>query len=242
MTPRHFQEQLDLLRDAQMSVIPLRRLVSAIRGGPPLPPRSLVLTFDDGFSDFYWTVTPLLAARELPATLFVATGAAYPPGGRSSGSRLPAARMLNWRQVAGLDAYGIEIGGHSRTHAELDVLPGRQLRSEVEGCKRDLEDVLGHAVSSYSYPHGYHNAAVRRALRAAGWDCACAAPQAFSSTTDDPMCLARLTVRHDTTAAVFADWLRGQGARTSPAPPETLGTRASRLLRRTRARWPGRLR
>ncbi|SEL49532.1 polysaccharide deacetylase family protein [Streptacidiphilus jiangxiensis] len=230
--PDRFDEQLEHLAHAQMSVVPLRRLVSAIRGGPPLPPRAMVLTFDEGFADFYWTVAPMLAARELPATLFVVTGAIHPPGGRPSGSRLPPAMMLNWRQVAGLDAYGIEIGGHSRTHPALDTVSGRTLRSEIEGCKRDLEDALGHEVTSYAYPLGYHGPTVRRAVRQAGWDSACATSDALATTSDDPLRLCRLTVRHDTPISLYDAWIHGRSARLGP-PPESLSTWAWRLLRRT---------
>ena len=238
VSPRAFEDQLDLLLAAQVSVIPLQRLVSAIRGGPPLPPRPVVLTFDEGFADFYWTVAPQLASRELPATLFVATGAIHPPGGRAPGWRLPQAPMINWRQVAGLDAYGIEIGGHSRTHPDLDTLPVKQMRAEVEHCKRDLEEALGHAVFSFSYPHGYSNSAVRRAVRHAGWTSACAGANRFASTADDPFWLPRLTMRHDTTPELFEAWLGGRGGR-NPHGFAAVPDWACRLARRSRARLPG---
>lgn len=238
VSPRAFEDQLDRLQAAQVSVIPLQRLISAIRGGPSLPPRPLVLTFDEGFADFYWTVAPLLASRELPATLFVASGAIHPPGGRAPGWRLPPAPMINWRQVVGLDAYGIEIGGHSRTHPDLDTLPVREMRAEVEYCKRDLEEALGHAVSSFSYPHGYSSPAVRRAVRHAGWSSACAGANRFASPADDAFRLPRLTMRRDTSPELFEDWLRGRGghhAHGFVAVPDW----ACRLARRSRARLPG---
>ncbi|MEY9839164.1 polysaccharide deacetylase family protein [Streptacidiphilus sp. EB103A] len=239
VNPRAFVEQLDRLADAGVSVVPLRRLVAAIRGGPPLPVRCAVLTFDDGFADFYWTVAPLLSARELPATLFVTTGAVHPPGGVPTGSLLPPAEMLNWRQVAGLDALGVEIGGHSRTHAQLDTLPGKRLSEEVELCKHELEDALGHSVTSYAYPHGYHSAVVRRRVQQAGWDSACAVADALSSTSDDTLRIARLTVRADTPSSVFQSWLEGLGAPRAPFPENlatTLTTQGRRAYRRMRAR------
>ncbi|MBF9066539.1 polysaccharide deacetylase family protein [Streptacidiphilus fuscans] len=241
--PRVFAEQLDDLVRAEVTVVPLRRLLAAIRGGPPLPARAAVLTFDDGFADFYWTVAPMLAERELPATLFVTTGAIHPPGGRPNGSVLPPADMLNWRQVAGLDAYGVEIGGHSRTHPHLDTLTNQHLSDEVVLCKHELEDALGHSVANYAYPHGYNSAAVRRKVQRAGWDSACAVVNAFSSTADDTLRLARLTVRADTPRSVFRCWLRGEGAPDAPTR-DSLSTRGWRLYRRARARFtdqpPGR--
>ncbi|MEZ0089019.1 polysaccharide deacetylase family protein [Streptacidiphilus sp. EB129] len=231
VTPRTFAEQLDRITDGGRTVVPLRRLVSAIRGGPPLPPRPVVLTFDDGFADFYWTVAPLLADRDLSATLFVTTGAIHPPGGRPSGSLLPPAPMLNWRQVAGLEAYGIDIGGHSRTHPQLDTLSGHRLWEEIALCKRELEDVLSRPVSAYAYPHGYSTPAVRRKVQRAGWTSGCALGGALGSTTDDPLRIARLTVRADTPPETFRLWTEGHGA-PSARTGETLRQRGGRAYRR----------
>jgi peptidoglycan/xylan/chitin deacetylase (PgdA/CDA1 family) len=234
VTPRTFVEQLDRIADSGLSVIPLRRLVAAQRGGPDLPPRSAVLTFDDGFADFYWTVAPLLAERELPATLFVTTGAVHAPGGRAAGSLLPPASMLNWRQISTLDAYGVEIGGHSRTHAQLDTVTGRQLVDEVVICKRELEDAVAHPVTAFAYPHGYSSPAVRRRVQKAGWSSACGVGYAFSSPADSPLRISRLMLRADVSSAQFRQWTTGQGAPVAPMP-EQLRTKGWRAYRRIRA-------
>jgi peptidoglycan/xylan/chitin deacetylase (PgdA/CDA1 family) len=236
VTPQTFTEQLDRIAGAGLTVVPLRRLVAAQRGGPPLPPRSAVLTFDDGFADFFWTVAPLLARRELPATLYIATGAVHAPGGRAAGSRLPPAAMLNWRQIANLDALGIEIGGHSRTHAQLDTQHGRQLCDEVIGCKHDLEDAVSHPVYSFAYPYGYSSLTVRRKVQKAGWSSACGVGGAFSSPADDPLRVSRLMVRADTPPELFRRWVEGGGAPVAPVR-EALRTKGWRAYRRLRAEF-----
>jgi peptidoglycan/xylan/chitin deacetylase (PgdA/CDA1 family) len=234
VSPRTFAEQLDRIADAGLTVVPLRRLVAALRGGPTLPPRSAVLTFDDGFADFYWTVTPVLTDRELPATLYVTTGAVHPPGGTARGSLLPPATMLNWRQITTLDACGIEIGGHTRTHPQLDTLPGRQVCDEVSGCKQDLEDLLSHPVEAFAYPHGYSSPSVRRKVQRAGWSSAASVGYAFSSPADCALRISRLMVRADTPAEQFRAWTEGGGAPVAPYP-ERLRTRGWRAYRRLRA-------
>ncbi|MFJ8433133.1 polysaccharide deacetylase family protein [Kitasatospora sp. NPDC094019] len=234
VTPDAFRRQLDRITEAGRPVVPLRRLVAAVRGGPPLPPRAAVLTFDDGFADFYWTVAPLLEERGLPATLYLTVGAVHPPGGRPTGSLFPPADMLNWRQVAALDAMGVEIGGHSVTHAQLDTVGPRQRTEEITGCKHRLEDALGHEVTAFAYPHGYSSAAVRRRVAEAGWTSATAVENKFSSAADHVLRLCRLMVRADTPDRVFTDWVAGRGARTGPVP-EGLYTRYWRGYRRLRA-------
>ncbi|TJZ58927.1 polysaccharide deacetylase family protein [Streptomyces piniterrae] len=234
VTPRVFAEHLDRIADAGLTVVPLRRLVAAMRGGPPLPTRSAVLTFDDGFADFYWSVTPLLTDRQVPATVYITTGVIHPPGGSPEGSLLPPAPMLSWRQIATLDALGFEIGGHSVTHAQLDTLSAEKAWHEIVDNKRRLEDVLSHPVYAFAYPHGYSSAAVRRTAREAGWTSACAVRNAFSSVTDEPMRIARLMVRADTSPERFTQWTLGMGAPAAPLP-ESLQTKGYRLYRRARA-------
>ncbi|WP_180989626.1 polysaccharide deacetylase family protein [Streptomyces cahuitamycinicus] len=232
--PRVFAEQLDLLADSGLEVVPLRRLIAALRGGPPLPARSAVLTFDDGFADFHSTVAPLLAARGLPATLYVTTGAlggpSWPP---EHGSLLPPAPMLTWRQVRELDQF-VEIGGHTRTHPQLDALRRQAVQEEVRGCKARLEDALGHRVDAFAYPHGYSSRTVRRVVDEAGWTSAAAVRYGFSSGADEPLRIARLMVRTDTCRDRFLAWAQGAGAPVAPFP-ERVGTKAWRGYRRLRA-------
>lgn len=170
VSPRTFVEHLDMIADSGLHVVPLRRLVAALLGGPPLPPRSAVLTFDDGYADFASTVAPLLAARGLPSTLYVTTGALSAADRPSGGGPFPSVATLNWAQVRELDAAGIEIGGHTVTHPQLDTLPRTAVREEVTGCKRRIEDALGHRVESFAYPHGYSSRTVRALVREAGFD------------------------------------------------------------------------
>ncbi|WP_406369927.1 polysaccharide deacetylase family protein [Streptomyces sp. NBC_00647] len=236
VSPRTFMEHLDMIADSGLRVIPLRRLVAALLGGPPVPPRCAVLTFDDGYADFASTVAPLLAARGLGSTLYVTTGALSAAGRPSGGGPFPSVATLSWAQVRELDAAGVEIGGHTVNHPQLDTLPRTSVREEVAGCKQRIEDELGHRVDSFAYPHGYSSRGVRALVREAGWTSAAAirAASAFSSERDDPLWFARLMVRADTGRDRFALWTRGEGAPVAPFP-EGLRTRGWRAYRRARA-------
>ncbi|MFF9070335.1 polysaccharide deacetylase family protein [Streptomyces sp. NPDC014891] len=236
VAPRVFAEQLATIADSGLRPVPLSTLVAALRGGPPLPDRAAVLTFDDGFADFHSTVLPLLTGRGLPATLYVTTGALRGRAGAPvDGVFPPESRMLSWRQLAALDAAGVEIGGHTRTHPQLDTLPARRVRDEVAGCGRELEDFLGHRVVSFAYPHGYSSPAVREQVAEAGWTSAAAVREAFSSAADDPLRIARLMVRADTDRDRFRRWTEGAAAPVAPFP-EGARTRGWRAYRRMRAR------
>ncbi|MFI1471367.1 polysaccharide deacetylase family protein [Streptomyces wuyuanensis] len=235
VSPREFAAQLDAVVAAGRTPIRISALADHLAGrGAPLPPRPVVLTFDDGFADLPGPTAEALAARGLPATAYLTTGA-ITPGLRSL---LPPAPMMTLAQAPLLEQYGMEVGGHTVTHAQLDTLGARRLRYELRHSKAVLEDTLGHEVRHLAYPHGYNSPAVRRAARAAGYESAVAVRHALSSETDEAFRIARLILRRGHTAADVESWMDGTGARAAPYP-DSLPTMGWRLYRRMRAAVKG---
>jgi peptidoglycan/xylan/chitin deacetylase (PgdA/CDA1 family) len=234
VTPVMFAAQLDAVVASGRAPVTAGTFAAGLAGRAQLPARPVVLTFDDGFADLPGPTAQMLAARSLPATAYLTTGAVAP--GR--GSLLPPAPMMSLAQAAGLEAYGIEVGAHTVTHAQLDTLPAAELRRELRESKDVLEDALGHAVDHLAYPHGYNSRAVRAAAATAGYASAMAVRHALSSPADEPLRIARLILRRSHTAADVAAWMAGEGARVAPFAdaPRTVGWR---FYRRARARVRG---
>ena len=233
VTPPDFSRHLDLISASRRTAMTVSQLGEAVAGHAPLPERPVVVTFDDGFADFEHASAEL-GARGLPSTLYVTTGALRGRGGPDPDLALPPADMLGWSQLGELIDRGVEVGAHTHTHPQLDVLPGESAAEEIRRSKELLEDALACEVPSFAYPHGFHSPNVRRSVRAAGYTSACAVMNALSSRNDDVLALARLTVRADTDPDRIAAWLDGGGARVAPYP-EKVATRAWRLYRRAHA-------
>ena len=220
--------QLAALRSLGCTPVPL----AALDG--PLPPRSVVVTFDDGLADFA-AALPILRRHDVPATLFVTAG--YVGGEARWLARLGEGgrRLLTWDELADVAAAGVEIGAHGQTHVALDTLPARAARDEVERSKATIEDRLGVPVRWFAYPHGYYDTHVRALVRAAGFSGACAVKNALSSAADDRYALARIPVVPDAERLDLARLVTGRGvpvARTA----ERVRTRLWRTARRSRAR------
>jgi peptidoglycan/xylan/chitin deacetylase (PgdA/CDA1 family) len=198
VSPAAFAAQLAYLHGEGFKTITAAELSSALAGETEeLPPRPVVLTFDDGYEDFHSRALPLLERYGFTATVYVTTDwveAARP---------LAPGRMLNWRQIAEAAHLGIEIGAHSRQHPQLDQLPGKLLREEIYASKAQLEDKLGSAVTGLAYPFGYSNARVRQVARNAGHRYGCAVGNMVSQPTSDMFALPRLTVRSSMPMAAF---------------------------------------
>jgi peptidoglycan/xylan/chitin deacetylase (PgdA/CDA1 family) len=196
VAPEAFADQLAYLRDAGFTAVTAGALAKILTGGAgALPERPVVLTFDDGYRDFYSTALPLLKQYGHTATVFQTTGWV--------GTQLGTRAMLNWRELAEITEAGIEIGAHTHQHPELDRLSGDKLRDELDAPKRMLEDKLGLAVPGLAYPFGLWNARARRASRAAGYAYAYAVRSAMATSGSDPFTLPRLTVDRTTTMEQF---------------------------------------
>lgn len=232
VTPETFEAHVDLIASTATATLTVSQFVTAMTLRRPVEPGTIVVTFDDAFADFGRHALEPLRDRSIAATLYVPTahigGTAewLAPEGEQSRPLLGADDL---RLLDG----AIEIGAHSHTHPQLDLLSLSQLTDEIRTSKAVLETELGHEVHSFAYPHGFHDARVRRAVIDAGFRSACAVKNACSSTDDDPFAIARLTVTADVGTAQLGRWLEGRDLKAAPRH-ERLRTRAYRLARRAR--------
>lgn len=193
---------------------------------------AVVITFDDGFIDFYFEALPILKRYGFPATLYIATGYV----GKTSLWLNPEGeahrKMLTWEQIAELLENNIEIGAHSITHPQLDIIPIDAAREEIKGSKAALEKHLNREISTFAYPHGYYSIAVRKIVQEAGFSSACAVRYTLSPINDDRFILARLSVENDTDMCTLLQRAKGP-ARLK----EEVAIRLWRGVRYTRELW-----
>lgn len=117
----------------------------------------LILTFDDGFSDFYTHAFPLLLKYNLPSTLFVHTGFI---DGDSSPSSNPLHKTvpMTWEQLSEVSSSGlVDIGSHTISHPNLHILNSDNINFELQESKEYLESKIGYPINSFAYPRGFWN-------------------------------------------------------------------------------------
>ncbi|MEH0422148.1 polysaccharide deacetylase family protein [Streptomyces sp. B21-083] len=229
VTPEAFAEQLALLAERGFTPLKTADLATRWRSGRPLPARPLLITFDDGYEGVHRHALPVLAKHGFPATLFVSTG--WLRGPYDTGGGLDT--MLDWDQVRELAGSGVEIGGHSHTHPELDQLDDDALRFELTRCRDVVAGQLGAVPVSFAYPYGYSSRRVRQAVRAAGFTQALAVGNGLARRQQGPYALRRVTVRRSTGIEEFARLAEGRSVAREFARDRAL-TKGYAMVRRAR--------
>jgi len=187
------------------------RLARGERGGP-----AYVLTFDDGYEDFYTRVFPLLKAYALPAMLFVTTGfveerVAYPLLAAPGTQVAP----VTWDMLGEMAASGlVTLGAHTHTHPVLVGQPADRVEEEMAGPLSLFERRLGLRPRHFAYPRAEWDAAAREA--AARYYETAAAGGGYRATAQgfDRYAIPRLPIRRSDGWLFFraklAGWLDGE--------------------------------
>ena len=163
--PEVFRKQMKGLSEAGYEPVALNHLVVSRSEKTSLPPKTVVLTFDDGFQNFYTAVFPVLQEYGFNATVFLVTDHC---GGyndwRGNPPDLQRSKLLSWREIKELSDYGIEFGAHTRTHPDLTKIGAGRVENEIIESKKVIEDSIGREARTFAYPFGKFNPTIRRVV------------------------------------------------------------------------------
>ena len=171
---------------------------------------TVCITFDDGYADNLRFAVPLLLHHRVPFTYFVSTN--YMVGGRPFPHDVQAGQPLQpntVKELQKLAAAGVEIGGHTRSHADLGRhLSRTELLDEIAGCKHELEAVLKTPVRYFAFPYGQQRNLSAEAFCVAynaGYEGVCSAYGGYNYPGDDAFHLRR--IHADPEMIRFKNWL-----------------------------------
>ena len=152
-----FDAQMNYLVENGYIAITPDALLSALEGELELPPKPVLITFDDGYSDNYENAFPILQKYGLRATIFVIPALVGKEG------------YMTWDELKEMEENGITMQSHTLNHIALEELPDDGLRTELLKSKQILEDQLGHAVDFVAYPTGTYNLHIAGIAREVGY-------------------------------------------------------------------------
>ena len=149
LSPEIFRAHMESLLFEGYTPVSLYEVDEALLVGAPLPPKPVVLTFDDGYIDHYANVFPVLREYNFTATFFIITGLvdAATPG------------YLSWGQIREMSDAGMDMEPHSKNHLDLRERDNDFLIYEMLGSIESLQAYTGKAPHMFSYPIGNYDAA-----------------------------------------------------------------------------------
>lgn len=190
-----FEAHLRRLRELGCSSIDLDALTGWLRDGTPIPDRSVVITFDDGFAGNATLATPLLEKYGFKATFFIAT------------NRIGDTAMVTWDQLRDMAARGMRIESHTASHPLLSTLSADETRRELTASREALETTLGTPVSYISLPNGDSNPWYASLACQSGYHGGCGSEFGVNDRDVDPYFLRRIAIKRHTSARDIGDYV-----------------------------------
>jgi len=188
VSPREFERQIAYL-SKQYHAVTLTHIADFLEGKKSLLPRSVAVTFDDGYRNFLTDALPVLEKYHVPATLFVCAGTM---DAHEVGNTLPVLSSDELRRVAGSGL--VTIGSHAVTHRKLTRLNLDEVRNEVSSSRVLLAGQTGHAIDFFAYPKGSMNESVRHMVQAAGYRGAVSTIQRLAETRGSLYAIPRIQI------------------------------------------------
>jgi len=196
VSPELFAAQIAYLSEGGYTTITMAELADAWNGRRALPAKPVVLTFDDGYRDFYTDAWPILRQYGFSATVYLIADVIDQPA------------YLTADMILELDSSGqVDFGSHTVTHPELPALDDTEAEREIAGSKQMLEDRLNHPVRTFCYPVGRYSERDVALVSAAGYELAVTTEWGSAIPSMDHHLLSRIRISGWTTVEELQSWL-----------------------------------
>lgn len=206
--PDIFREHLRTLKESGFKGVDLKTGIASLKRG--LAEKLAVITFDDGYRDFYTNAFPALREHGFTASMFLPTafiGDARQP--------FKSRECMTWSEVRELQQAGIHFGSHTVTHPKLVELDWPQIKTELADSKAEIENRLGVPADTFAYPFAFpetNRDFVRRlgeTLAETGYGCCATTRVGRVKAGDDLMQLKRLPANSCDDPELFRAKLEG---------------------------------
>ena len=201
--PGEFYRQMSFLKKEGFLSVTFRQVLAG-----EIPPKPVLLTFDDGYASVYETALPVLRKLGFPAVVFPVTGFIGEWNHWEASPGFRRFRHLNEQQLQELSEAGWEIGSHGMSHRALVYLSEREVERELITSKEQITDITGQKPISFAYPFGLQNPQVRQLVRRVGYRFSCTGLWVKNSSSD-VLQLRRIPVYRTDSLSAFRRKLSG---------------------------------
>jgi peptidoglycan/xylan/chitin deacetylase (PgdA/CDA1 family) len=211
LSPDILAQQLKFLHEQGYYSVTSADCLRVLRDGKMLPGRPVVLTFDDGYCDFADNAWPLLREFGFRPEVFLVTDRV---GGCASwdAQHGPPASLMDWDEIARLQAEGVIFGSHMATHRHSTALSVDELVEEAARSRFTLQARLGIQANNIAIPFGTWDPRLLRVLKWAGYEIGYTTELGAVSVGMNPLALPRVEITGDENPASFRNKLAAYAA------------------------------
>lgn len=178
-----FQEHIKEIENGNYNVIALPALINALKTGEDLPPKTIAITFEGGFRSAYDNAMPLLLERDIPFTVFFASG------------MTDRQTYIDWNIIKRLSKNkNVTFGILPHDYSHIAYEPPAEQRRQINKARKDFRDNLGYEASYFSYPYGEISNTLRTIVEEQSFAAAFGLQSGTAYKDQDFLSLARFTL------------------------------------------------
>ena len=206
MSPKKLAEQMDYLKENGFYSVNSADILAVLRGEKQLPGKPVMLSFDDGYSNFFDCAWPIIKKRGFTAEVFLVTD--YVGGHAEWDSRFGSpAKLMDWKTIRELQGQGVTFGSHLASHRRADELTVDEMIEESTRSRSTLEAQLQTRINSVAMPFGVWDQRLLKVFAETGYEIGLTTVDGWVTMGMNPLSLPRVEVVGDETVKSFSQKL-----------------------------------
>lgn len=182
ISPSLLKKELEYIKAQGYTTLSIKEVENYILNNQPIPEKSILITFDDGYMDNYYNAYPILKELNMKATIFCIT------------SELDGSYYLSEDAIKEMSKNNIDIESHTVNHLHLNTLTYDEQLRELTESKAKLENITGNKITSIAFPFGDYNEDSIKAAKNSGYSIAFTTNKGFANRDNNPLELDRIYV------------------------------------------------
>ena len=209
VSPENFEAQLRYLRDEGFVSINVTDCINWINESTPLPAGAVLITFDDGYTDFKKHAWPLLKEYGFSAHVFIVSGEVGKTN-RWDKAYGEVKTLMSWDDIQVLEEEGVSFGAHTHTHPTLTTLSLRNIYKQMVDSQIILGQNLDKRITSMAYPYGEFNKRVMYMSRFCEYKLAFTCEPSRCTNQHSPLAIPRFEIGGNDTIDDFSARISGE--------------------------------
>ena len=201
VSPRNFKFQMWMLKILGFKALSLKKLKPYIDGHKK--GRVVGITFDDGYQNVLANAAPILLKYDFSATCYIVSGNLGFSNIWDLDESITQRPLMTEEEVSKWLSFGMDIGGHTKTHADLTKISLEAAKQEITDCKLDLEKTFKVSINDFCYPFGRFDEEISNLVQEAGYLSATTMQRGRVSSITNRYLLPRIPINYRTLPFLF---------------------------------------